>query len=104
MKSLIIIPAYNEAENIGAVIAEIRGQRQAIDIIAVDDGSADATAEMAERAGVKVLRLPFNLGYGAAVQTGMLYGVENGYEVCVLIDGDGQHDPQYLSQVLAPVV
>ena len=103
MKSLVIIPAYNEAENIASVLAEIRSRHTAIDIVVVDDGSADATAAIAERAGVKVLRLPFNLGYGAAVQTGLLYSVENGYDVCVLIDGDGQHDPQYIPQLLAPV-
>jgi glycosyltransferase involved in cell wall biosynthesis len=103
MKCLVIIPAYNEAGNIGSVIAEIRGLHAAIDIVVVDDGSADATARLAEQAGVKVLRLPFNLGYGAAVQTGLLYSVENGYDICVLIDGDGQHDPQYILQLLAPV-
>ncbi|HKP13428.1 MAG TPA: glycosyltransferase family 2 protein, partial [Blastocatellia bacterium] len=86
MKSLVIIPAYNEAENVGSVIAEIRSLHAAIDIVVVDDGSADNTAAIAERAGVKVLRLPFNLGYGAAVQTGLLYSVENGYDVSVLID------------------
>src|ERR1051325_696636 len=103
MKSLVIIPAYNEAENISSVIAEIRGLHSGLDIVVVDDGSADAPPAIAERAGVRVLRLPFNLGYGAAVQTGLLYSVENGYDVSVLIDGDGQHDPQYIPQLLAPV-
>ena len=57
---------------------------------------------LADRAGVKVLKLPFNLGYGAAVQTGLIYGVEYGYDLCVLIDGDGQHDPQYIADLIAP--
>ncbi|HKS40935.1 MAG TPA: glycosyltransferase family 2 protein [Blastocatellia bacterium] len=103
MKCLLIIPAYNEAENITSVISEIRSLHPFIDIVVVDDGSSDATSWLADRAGVKVLKLPFNLGYGAAVQTGLIYGVEYGYDLCVLIDGDGQHDPQYISDLIAPI-
>ena len=102
MKCLLIIPAYNEAENITSVISEIRSLHPFIDIVVVDDGSSDATSWLAARAGVKVLKLPFNLGYGAAVQTGLIYGVEYGYDLCVLIDGDGQHDPQYIADLIAP--
>jgi glycosyltransferase involved in cell wall biosynthesis len=103
MKSLLIVPSYNEAENLATVIAEVRALALAIDIVVVDDGSTDATGEIAELVGAKVLRLPFNLGYGAAVQTGLLYAVEAGYDACVLLDGDGQHDPQYISDLLAPL-
>jgi glycosyltransferase involved in cell wall biosynthesis len=103
MKCLLIIPAYNEAENITSVIGEIRSLQPLIDLVVIDDGSSDATSALAERAGVKVLKLPFNLGYGAAVQSGLLYGVEAGYDLCVLIDGDGQHDPQYIADLIAPV-
>jgi glycosyltransferase involved in cell wall biosynthesis len=103
MKCVLIIPAYNEAENITSVISEIRRLHPSVDIAVVDDGSSDGTSALAERAGVKVLRLPFNLGYGAAAQTGLLYGVEAGYDLCVLIDGDGQHDPQYIADLIAPV-
>lgn len=103
MKCLLIIPAYNEAENITSVISEIRSLQPLVDLIVVDDGSTDATSALAERAGVRVLKLPFNLGYGAAVQSGLLYGVEAGYDLCVLIDGDGQHDPKYIVDLIAPV-
>jgi glycosyltransferase involved in cell wall biosynthesis len=103
MKRLLIIPAYNEAQNIASVIEEIRSLQPSVDLIVVDDGSSDSTSELAETAGATVLRLPFNLGYGAAVQSGLLYGVEGGYDLCVLIDGDGQHDPRFIADLLAPV-
>jgi glycosyltransferase involved in cell wall biosynthesis len=104
MKNLLVIPAFNEAENITLVIQEIRSFYPSMDLLVVSDGSADATVELAEKAGAKVVKLPFNLGYGAAVQTGLLYAVEAGYETCVLIDGDGQHDPKYISDLMAPVI
>jgi glycosyltransferase involved in cell wall biosynthesis len=104
MAALLIIPAYNEAENIESVIAEIRQQHPAFEILVVDDGSMDGTAKIAEAAGVAVLRLPFNLGYGAAIQTGIRYGLEAGYERAVLMDADGQHDPASIENLLGPVV
>src|SRR5215471_5613808 len=103
MKSLLIIPAYNEAENIGQVISEIHSLYPSMSLVVIDDGSSDNTARLAEQAGARVLRLTFNLGYGAAVQTGMIYAVEEGYDICVLVDGDGQHDPRYISDLIAPV-
>jgi glycosyltransferase involved in cell wall biosynthesis len=103
MKRLLIIPAYNEAQNIESVINEIRSLQPSIDLIVVDDGSSDSTSLLAERVGATVLKLPFNLGYGAAVQSGLLYGVEGGYDLCVLIDGDGQHDPRFIADLMAPV-
>ena len=103
MKTLVVIPALNEAENIASVIAAIDALRRPLDVVVVDDGSTDATAALAERAGARVLRLPCNLGYGAAVQTGLRYAVASGYDACVLSDGDGQHDPASLPALLAPV-
>jgi glycosyltransferase involved in cell wall biosynthesis len=103
MRILIIIPAYNEAENISAVIGEVRSLYPSTDLLVVDDGSADTTAVLAERAGAKVLRLPYNLGYGAAVQTGIIYAVASAYEVCVLIDGDGQMDPHAIPALINQV-
>lgn len=103
MKTILIIPAHNEAENIGSVIAEIAALELPAEILVVDDGSSDETAAVAKRSGARVARLPFNLGYGAAVQTGLLYAAENGYDACVLIDGDGQHDPKYIPDLLAPL-
>jgi glycosyltransferase involved in cell wall biosynthesis len=100
MRTLIIIPAYNEAENISAVIGEVRALYPSTDLLVVDDGSSDTTAALAERAGARVLRLLYNLGYGAAVQTGMMYAVASGYEACVLLDGDGQMDPHAIPALL----
>lgn len=103
MRILAVIPAYNEADNIASVISEIQSLRLAVDLLVVDDGSSDKTAASAERAGATVLRLPFNLGYGAAVQTGLLYAVDANYDICVLIDGDGQHDPKYILDLIGAV-
>ena len=91
----IIIPAYNEAGRIGATISGIRKSTDA-DIIVVSDGSADNTADEAKAAGALVIELPFNLGYGAALQTGYKYALKKGYEFAVQMDADGQHDPAYI--------
>lgn len=101
MRSLIVIPAYNEAGSITSVIREARSLYPQLDMLVVDDGSNDSTSILAESLGVKVLRLPFNLGYGAAVQTGLIYAVEARYDACVLIDGDGQMDPKDISALLS---
>jgi glycosyltransferase involved in cell wall biosynthesis len=103
LKILIIIPAFNEAENIASVIAEVQSLNLNLQVLVIDDGSADATSTIAQDCGATVLRLPFNLGYGAAVQTGLQYGVENQYDICVLTDGDGQHDPKYIQALVSPV-
>jgi glycosyltransferase involved in cell wall biosynthesis len=99
VRTLIVIPAYNEASNIAAVVAGIRTTFTG-DVVLVDDGSDDATAAEACGAGAKVLRHPYNLGIGAAVQTGLLYAVAHGYDFVVRLDGDGQHDPMYIPQFL----
>ncbi|HET8677548.1 MAG TPA: glycosyltransferase family 2 protein [Blastocatellia bacterium] len=104
MNTLIIIPAYNEAQSITAVISEVRTHFPDLDIVVVNDGSTDETAAFARCGGAKVLSLPFNLGYGGAVQAGLAYAIEAGYEVCVLMDGDGQHDPRFISDLLSPVL
>jgi glycosyltransferase involved in cell wall biosynthesis len=98
--NLTIVPAYNEAEAIGATIAAIRHWAPDFDVLVVDDGSADATAEEARRAGADVLRLPFNLGIGGAMQAGYIYAHEQGHEVAVQVDGDGQHDPRHIPELL----
>jgi glycosyltransferase involved in cell wall biosynthesis len=72
--------------------------------VVVSDGSADRTAEVAAEHGAHVIRLPFNLGIGGAVQTGFRYAWEQGYELVVRVDGDGQHDPGELGRVLEPVL
>jgi glycosyltransferase involved in cell wall biosynthesis len=103
-KRLAIVPALNEEQSVARVIAEIREADPTFDVVVVDDGSRDSTAAVAESAGARVLRLPFNLGIGGAVQTGYRYAYENGYSVAVQVDGDGQHDPRELDGLLAPLV
>jgi glycosyltransferase involved in cell wall biosynthesis len=104
MRKAAIVPAYNEAGSIGVVVAEIRAADPELEVVVVDDGSTDATAELAGSAGATVLRLPYNLGIGAAVQTGLQYASENEFDLAVQIDGDGQHDARELEQLLAPVI
>lgn len=89
---LIIVPAFNEAANLPHVIASLRRIGPAWDIVVVDDGSTDDTARVAAFEGATVLKLPFNLGIGGAVQTGLIYAARKGYDVCVQVDGDAQHD------------
>jgi glycosyltransferase involved in cell wall biosynthesis len=101
-KRLIIIPAYNEENQITSVIEGIRQYSDA-DIVVIDDGSEDWTAERAESAGAFVIRHPFNMGYGVAVQTGYKYAIENDYESLLQHDGDGQHHPAYIPDLFAMV-
>ncbi|HEY7003495.1 MAG TPA: glycosyltransferase family 2 protein [Gaiellaceae bacterium] len=104
MRKAAIVPAYNEAGSIAAVIAEIRAADPELEVIVVDDGSTDRTAELASEAGARVLQLPFNLGIGAAVQTGLQYAHTEDFDVAVQIDGDGQHDPEELALLLEPLL
>ncbi len=103
-KFLIIIPAYNEAENIPSLVEEIRKYFSTADILIVDDGSSDGTRDVARASNVKVISLPFNLGYGDALQTGYKYALRNGYDFVVQMDGDGQHDPAYIKSLLDRVM
>jgi glycosyltransferase involved in cell wall biosynthesis len=98
-----VVPAWNEEEAIGRVVDEIRGFDPTVDIVVVDDASSDGTAAVAERHGATVLRLPFNVGIGGAVQTGIRYAREEGYDVAVRLDGDGQHDASEIGKLLAPL-
>ncbi len=98
--TLVIIPAFNEAEAIAHVIGDVRNHC-AHDIVVIDDGSADDTAARAAAVGARVLRHPCNLGIGAAVQSGYLYALRNGYDFVVRQDGDGQHDPSYIPALVS---
>ena len=91
--ALAVVPAYNEAGTVGGVVRSLREQAPHFDVLVIDDGSTDRTADIAERAGANLLRLPFNLGIGGAVQAGFAYAKENGYRRLVQVDADGQHDP-----------
>ncbi|RAV05439.1 glycosyltransferase family 2 protein [Paenibacillus sp. YN15] len=104
MKLLAIIPAYNEAGTIGDVIRSIKKHQPSVDILVVNDGSADHTSEAARLAGAaSVLELPFNLGIGGAVQAGYRYACKKNYDLAVQIDADGQHDPAELERILSPI-
>ncbi|HZC30799.1 MAG TPA: glycosyltransferase family 2 protein [Gaiellaceae bacterium] len=104
LRRIAIVPALNEETTIAQVIQELRAFDGGLDVVVVDDGSTDGTARIAAAHGARVLRLPFNLGIGSAVQTGFRYAFENGYDVAVRVDGDGQHDPAQLAALLAPVL
>jgi glycosyltransferase involved in cell wall biosynthesis len=104
VRRIAIVPAFNEERNIGPLLAELRALDRDLEVVVVSDGSTDRTAEVAAAAGAHVVKLPFNLGIGGAVQTGFRYAWEGGYELAVRLDGDGQHDPSQLRAVVAPVV
>ena len=99
-RTLIIVPAWNEQESIAQTLGEIRDTAGWADLLVVDDGSGDRTADTAAAAGAMVCRLPFNLGVGGAMRAGYRYALRNGYDVAVQIDADGQHDPRYLAALL----
>lgn len=101
---LIIVPAYNEADSIASVVTQARQALPNADMLVVDDGSSDATASVAARAGATVLSLPFNLGIGGAVQTGYRFAINQSYRWVARIDGDGQHDPSQLEGLLQRVM
>ncbi|MBI5887808.1 MAG: glycosyltransferase family 2 protein [Deltaproteobacteria bacterium] len=103
-KILVIIPAFNEAGTIGDVIASIKSMAPYADIVVVNDGSGDDTAELAERQGVVVLNHPYNLGIGATMQTGYKYALRSGYNVAVQVDGDGQHPADQIRFLIEPVL
>jgi glycosyltransferase involved in cell wall biosynthesis len=104
LRRVAIVPALNEEHALPAVIDELRAFDPGMDVVVVDDGSVDRTAAVAAAKGARVLRLPFNLGIGGAVQTGFRYAFENGYDLAVRVDGDGQHDPSQLGRLIAPVL
>ena len=104
LRRVAIVPALNEERSIPRVIAELRAFDPGLEIVVVSDGSTDRTADVAEEHGAHALRLPFNLGIGGAVQTGFRYAYENGFDVAVRVDGDGQHDASQLDRVLRPVL
>ena len=104
LRLLIIVPALNEEHSLPAVIREIRAVDPAFEIIVIDDGSADGTARAGATAGAIVLRMPFNVGIGGAVQTGYQYALERGVDLAVQVDGDGQHDPREIPRLLEPLL
>jgi glycosyltransferase involved in cell wall biosynthesis len=104
LRKIAIVPALNEERSIAAVIAEIRASDPEFDVVVIDDGSTDRTAARAAEQGAHVLTLPFNLGIGGAVQTGLKYARDHDFDISVQIDADGQHDPRELQKLLMPLI
>jgi glycosyltransferase involved in cell wall biosynthesis len=102
-RRIAIIPARNEERAIAGVLDELRAFDRLLDVVVVDDGSVDRTAAIARAHGAAVVRLPFNLGIGGAVQTGFKYALEHGYDEAVRLDGDGQHIPAELPKLIGPL-
>jgi len=98
-----VVPAYNESGAVGRVVDEIRAACPEAEVVVVDDASTDETAAVAEARGATVLRLPFNVGIGGAVQTGFRYALEEGFDRAVRLDGDGQHDASEIPTLFAPL-
>jgi glycosyltransferase involved in cell wall biosynthesis len=98
--ALAVVPAYNESATIAGVVASLRYHAPAFDVLVIDDSSTDETARLARAAGARVVRPPFNLGIGGAVQTGFVFAREGGYDLMVQVDGDGQHDPAELRKLI----
>lgn len=101
---LIFIPALNEEESVGAVVGDVLAALPGCDVLVIDDGSSDRTAARARAAGASVASLPFNQGLGAALQTGYLQALREGYDACAHLDSDGQHRVSDLKRLLAPIV
>jgi glycosyltransferase involved in cell wall biosynthesis len=104
LRRVAIVPAFNEQASIAGVVGELLAYDPGLRVVVIDDGSTDRTAELARAAGANVISLPFNLGIGGAVQTGFRYAWEQGFDVAVRADGDGQHDPAELDAILRPVL
>ena len=101
---LVIIPALNEQASLGRVVTRVRAACPEADVVVINDGSGDDTARVGREAGAHVVTLPYNLGIGAAMQTGFIFARDNGYDFVVQVDGDGQHDPTEMNVILSPVV
>ena len=104
MKTLVIIPCYNEEENLDRVVERLHAAAPDVDYLIVNDCSTDGSAALCRARGYNYISLPVNLGIGGGVQSGYLYAREHGYDVTVQMDGDGQHDPAYLMEIVQPVL
>ena len=102
-KTLIVMPSFNEEASIGEVLEGIKKTTPGIPVLVINDGSVDQTAQLAEKHGAKVISLPYNSGYGVALQTAYLYAREHNYSIVIQMDADGQHDPAYIQDLLCAV-
>ena len=103
MRSVLVIPAFNESESLGWVLGALAAI-EVDEIVVIDDGSQDDTSAVARAAGATVVRHPFNLGYGAALQSGYKYALRRNADLLIQMDADGQHDPSDIPGLMAPVV
>lgn len=99
-QTIIIIPAYNEEENIAGIINRIKNVISDVDILVINDGGQDRTEAIVKELGERVISLPYNMGYGVALQTGFKYALMKGYDYAVQMDADGQHDPKDIPKLL----
>ena len=99
MRRLIIIPAYNEQDNIVKTVESIQKESEEFDYVIINDCSTDKTRAICEKNGFNIVNLPINLGIGGAVQTGYQYAIKNDYDMAVQVDGDGQHNPEFLKDM-----
>lgn len=104
LRKLVIIPAYNESASIVITVNDIKKNAPDFDYVVINDHSKDNTLQICKDAGLNVIDLPLNLGIGGAVQTGYLYACQNGYDIAVQFDGDGQHDAKYLNEMAETLV
>ncbi len=98
-RTLILIPAYDEAASVADVVSRVRRVVPGVSVLVVDDGSRDRTAALARNAGATVLRHPFNLGHGAALQTGYRFARERDFDIVIQLDADGQHEPRDIAVI-----
>lgn len=104
MKAIVIVPAYNEQDNIRNTLKDLRENGAGADILVMNDCSMDRTEEILQEEGVNYLSFPVNLGIGGGVQAGYQYARDNGYEIAIQFDGDGQHEAKYLKDLMAPLI
>lgn len=104
MKSLVIIPAYNEQDNILFTVRDLKENAPDLDYIVINDCSTDNTLDILKQNSIPYLNLPIKLGIGGGVQAGYRYAYDNGYDIAIQFDGDGQHDARYLNALIAPIV
>jgi glycosyltransferase involved in cell wall biosynthesis len=104
VRRIALVPAHNEELTVAGVVDEIKAFDLDFEVLVIDDGSTDRTAQVAQDAGANVVQLPYNLGIGGAVQTGLQYARDHDFDVAVQVDGDAQHDPAEIPKILAPII
>jgi glycosyltransferase involved in cell wall biosynthesis len=103
IRKLVIIPVFNEEEELKRLLKDIKEKEPTVDILVVDDGSRDSSAQIAREMGVFVAAHPFNMGYGVALQTGYKFAAKNDYDIIIQLDGDNQHDPRFITALCEPI-